>query len=78
MSKQDQKDTVKRYLLTILVEKFGMVHSTTCSCLNIAVCRANSVDPDQTPHSAGLGLHCLPMPICPNIRVKTTKLTFLL
>ena len=29
---------------------------------------ANSVDPDQTPHSAvsDLGLQCLQMPICPN------------
>ena len=29
---------------------------------------ANSVDPDQTPHSVAsdLGLHCLQGPICPN------------
>ena len=29
---------------------------------------ANSVDPDQMPHSAtsDLGLHCLQRPICPN------------
>ena len=29
---------------------------------------ANSVDPDQTPHSAvsDLGLHCLQRPICPD------------
>ena len=29
---------------------------------------ANSVDPDQMPHSAAsdLGLHCLQRPICPN------------
>ena len=30
---------------------------------------ANSVDPDQMPHSVAsdLGLHCLPKPICPSI-----------
>ena len=35
---------------------------------NIAVYIANSVDPDQTPHSAAsdLGLYCLQRPICPN------------
>ena len=29
---------------------------------------ANSVDPDQMPHSlaSDLGLHCLQRPICPN------------
>ena len=29
---------------------------------------ANSVDPDQMPHSAAsvLGLHCLLRPVCPN------------
>ena len=29
---------------------------------------ANSVDPDQMPHSVAsdLGLHCLPRPICPD------------
>ena len=36
--------------------------------LNIAVCLANNVVPDQMPHSAvsDLGLHCLQIPICPN------------
>ena len=35
-----------------------MFYSNTCS-------NANSVDPDQTPHSVAsdLGLHCLPMSI---------------
>ena len=30
---------------------------------------ANSVDPDETPHSAAshLGLYCLLSPVCPNI-----------
>ena len=30
---------------------------------------ANSVDPDETPHSAAshLGLYCLPKPVCLNI-----------
>ena len=30
---------------------------------------ANSVDPDETPHSAAshLGLYCLLRPVCPNI-----------
>ena len=57
------------YLLTILVLKCEIVNSTTSWCvLNIAVCIAISVDPDQMPHSAAsdLGLHCLQMPICPN------------
>ena len=37
-------------------------------CPKTAVRMANSVDPDQTPHSAASdqGLHCLLMPICPN------------
>ena len=34
----------------------------------IAVCMANSVDPDQMLHTAAsdLGLHYLQKPICPN------------
>ena len=49
------------HLLTILVLKLGIVRP-------IAVCIANSVDPDQIPHSAvsDLGIHCLQRPICPN------------
>ena len=37
-------------------------------CLKIAWWAANSVDPDETLHSAGshLGLHCLLSPVCPN------------
>ena len=43
------------YLLTILVLKFEIIHSTITWCvLNIAVCMANSVDPNQTPGSAAL------------------------
>ena len=36
-------------------------------CRKIAGC-VNSVDPDETPHSAAshLGLHCLLRPVCPN------------
>ena len=54
----------KPYLLTILVLNFEIVHST----ILWSVCMANSVDPDQMPHSAAsdLGLHCLQRPICPN------------
>ena len=58
------------YLLTILVLKLEMiVHSTTCWCiLNISVCMANRIDPDQMLHSVAsdLGLHCLQRLICPN------------
>ena len=38
-------------------------------CLKIAGWVANSVDPDETPHSAAshLGLYCLLRPVCPNI-----------
>ena len=37
-------------------------------CLKIAGRVANSVDPDEMPHSAAshLGLHCLLRPFCPN------------
>ena len=60
------------YLLTILVLKFEIVHSTTSlmylkyCCMY--TCIANSVDPDQMPLAAAsdLGLHCLQRPICPN------------
>ena len=39
-----------------------------CVC-KIAECVANSVVPDQKPRSVAsdLGLHCLIMPVCPNI-----------
>ena len=37
-------------------------------CLKIAGWLANSVDPDETPHSVAshLGLLCLLRPVCPN------------
>ena len=37
-------------------------------CLQIVGWVANSVDPDETPHSAAshLGLNCLLRPVCPN------------
>ena len=57
------------YRHTMLLLKFEILHSiTSCCVLNIAVCMANSVDPDQMPHSAASdqGLHCLQRPICPN------------
>ena len=39
------------YLLTRLVLKFEIVHSTTSlSIKNIAACMANNVDPDQMLH----------------------------
>ena len=39
---------------------------------------ANSVDPDETPHSAAshLGLYCLLRPVCPNIYGKYGNLFF--
>ena len=42
----------------------------------IAIQVANSVDPDQTPHSAAsdLGLHCLLGPVFPNMYCKYGKL----
>ena len=56
----------RHYILTILVLNFEIVYSAT-SC-NIAVCMANSVDPDQTSHSvvSDQCLHSLQRPICPN------------
>ena len=56
-------------LLTIYVLKFEPVQFTTpMLCLKIAGRVANSVDPDETPHSAAshLGLNCLHRPVCPN------------
>ena len=40
-------------------------------CLDMAICIANSVDPDQMPHSVAsdLGLHCLQKPTYPNTYV---------
>ena len=45
----------------------------------MCACVADNVDSDQTPRSAAsdLGLHCLLMPVCPNIldyygRIKNT------
>ena len=57
------------YLLTIFVLKFEIIHSSTSWCVyNIAVCMANSVDPDQMLQNVAsdLGLHCLQRPICVN------------
>ena len=44
-------------------------------CLKIAGLVANSVDPDETPHSAAshLGLYCLLRHVCPNIYGKYGK-----
>ena len=41
-------------------------------CLKIAGLVANSIDPDEMPHSAAshLGLHCLLRPVCPNTHCK--------
>ena len=48
-------------------------------CLKIAGWVANSVDPDETPHSAAshLGLNCLLRPVCPNTYGKYGSLFFL-
>ena len=53
------------YLLNILGLEFEIVHSTTLLYVYVA----NSVDTDQMSHSAAsdLNLHCLQMPVCPNI-----------
>ena len=48
--------------------KFETVYCTTSCCIkNIALCMANSVDPDQKLHSlaSDLGLHSFQRPICP-------------
>ena len=44
--------------------------------MKILVFNANSVDPDQMPHSAAsdLGLHCLPMPFLWDATVLSTSL----
>ena len=43
------------------------------------VLNANSVDPDQTPRSAAsdLGLHCLPMSLLLDARLKLVKMIYL-
>ena len=43
--------------------------------IEIPVLDANSVDPDQTPRSAAsdLGLHCLPVPLLWDTRLKWVK-----
>ena len=43
--------------------------------MEITKCNANSVDPDQTPRSAAsdLGLHCLPMSLLWDARLKCVK-----
>ena len=51
----------------------------TLSCfVEIYGLNANSVDPDQTPRSAAtdLGLHCLPMFILCDTRLKWVKVIF--
>ena len=57
--------------------KFEIVHSFTCLSVQNIVCMANSVDPDQRPHSAAsdLDLHCLQRPIC--LRVVTVPVIIL-
>ena len=48
----------------------------SCS-VEISELNANSVDPDQTPHSeaSDLGLHCLPMSLLWDARLKYVKVT---
>ena len=47
------------------------------SLIEISVINADSVNPDQTPHSAAsdLGLLCLPMPLLCDARLKWVKRT---
>ena len=56
------------YLLTILVLNSEIVYYLLMCLKYIAICMANTVDPDQMPQNAAsdLGLHCLQKPICPN------------
>ena len=46
----------------------------------ISVFNANSVDPDQTPHSAAsdLGLHCLPMSLLWNLGINGFSILFII
>ena len=67
---------------TLLPEVFGQVHFKQRGCqvsfyhyrcfIEIPVFNANSVDPDQTPHSAAsdLGIRCWAMPILWDTRHK--------
>ena len=51
------------YLLTIIALKFEIVLYITCRCVrDIAVCRASKFA------ASDLGLHCLQMLNCPNLR----------
>ena len=54
---------------------FWVVFLLSSCCIEIPVSNANSVDPDQTPHSAAsdLGLHCLPMSLLWDARLKWVK-----
>ena len=63
--------------MTVLIQYINLLnHSWITKCLflrnmellNIALCIANSADPDQMLHSAAtdLGLHCLQRPVYPN------------
>ena len=66
-----------RRLLTILVLKFEQVQFTTRCCVSkIAGWVANSVDPDETPHSAAshLGQYCLLRPV----RILSVNMVFTL
>ena len=57
------------YLLTILIVKFEIVHSTldVSVILLFVCCMPNTADPDQTPSNVAsdLGLHSLQRSICP-------------
>ena len=48
--------------------------------IKITVFNVNSIDPDQTPHSAAsdLGLHCLLMSLLWDARLKWVKMPYLL
>ena len=54
------------YLVTILVLKFKIVHSTTGVSLKYSCMFGKQLDPDQMLHPAAsdLGVHCLLRPLC--------------
>ena len=59
------------YLPLVLGHTCPKIWNSSCYYLLMCLkycCMANSVDPDQMPHSVAshLGLHCLQRPICPH------------
>ena len=56
----------------LLIEGVSGLISLLLCFIEISLCNANSVDPDQTPRSAAsdLGLHCLPVNLLGVSRLK--------